>query len=145
MTSKYSSSPRAKKSLSPSKKIVFTRQFLKEINLPDDDKSVREIIPVWWRDSRTDTGLWLTPTGYDTLKNRVGLQFYQIDLPGKGLSSMPITNKMLIALERFIDCPFFIDKRSIMVSSESMAIQLVLFGGDLNRFISAKENSSKNA
>jgi hypothetical protein len=86
-------------------------------------------------------GLRLTDEGHDILTTQIDLKSYEIDFP-KGLT---LTNKITIWLDRFIDGPYYITKKSIIVFKEKTAIQLILFSGDVEKFGLAKAMSDKES
>lgn len=122
-------------------KLLLTKEFLKGSCLPDDEKSIEKYLWSWWVNPRLngDRSLGLTTQGYEVISKDVGLKFYQIDLP----NTTEITNQLIIWLDKFIDCPWYMTKRSIFVSREKVAVQLVLFSGDLQKFGKAKDRANK--
>jgi len=122
-------------------KIKLTKEFLKDSGLPVDEKSLEKYLWTWWVNPRLngDRSLGLTTQGYEVISKDVGLKFYQIDLP----DTTEITNQLIIWLDKFIDCPWYMTKRSIFVSREKVAVQLVLFSGDLQKFGKAKDRANK--
>ena len=122
-------------------KLKLTKEFLKDSGLPDDEKSLEKYLWTWWVNPRLngDRSLGLTTQGYEVISKDVGLKFYQIDLP----DTTEITNQLIIWLDKFIDCPWYMTKRSIFVSREKVAVQLVLFSGDLQKFGKAKDRANK--
>jgi hypothetical protein len=123
-------------------KLLLTKEFLKGSGLPDDVKSLEKYLWSWWVNPRLngDRSLGLTSQGYEVISKDVGLKFYQIDLP----DNTEITNQLIIWLDKFIDCPWYMTKRSIFVSREKVAVQLVLFSGDLQKFGKAKDRAQKS-
>jgi hypothetical protein len=123
-------------------KLLLTKEFLKGSGLPDDEKSLEKYLWSWWVNPRLngDRSLGLTTQGYEVISKDVGLKFYQIDLP----DTTEITNQLIIWLDKFIDCPWYMTKRSIFVSREKVAVQLVLFSGDLQKFGKAKDRANKS-
>lgn len=123
-------------------KLLLTKEFLKGSGLPDDEKSLEKYLWSWWVNPRLngDRSLGLTSQGYEVISKDVGLKFYQIDLP----DNTEITNQLIIWLDKFIDCPWYMTKRSIFVSREKVAVQLVLFSGDLQKFGKAKDRAQKS-
>lgn len=121
-------------------KLKLTKEFLKDSGLPDDEKSLEKYLWTWWVNPRLngDRSLGLTTQGYEVISKDVGLKFYQIDLP----NNIEITNQLIIWLDKFIDCPWYMTKRSIFVSREKIAVQLVLFSGDLQKFGKAKDRAN---
>lgn len=122
-------------------KLLLTKEFLKGSGLPDDEKSLEKYLWTWWVNPRLngDRSLGLTTQGYEVISKDVGLKFYQIDLP----DTTEITNQLIIWLDKFIDCPWYMTKKSIFVSREKIAVQLVLFSGDLQKFGKAKDRANK--
>lgn len=122
-------------------KLLLTKEFLKGSGLPDDEKSLEKYLWTWWVNPRQngERSLGLTTQGYEVISQQVGLKFYQIDLP----SNISITNQLIIWLDKFIDCPWYMNKNSIYVSREKVAVQLLLFSGDLQKFGRAKDRALK--
>jgi len=112
-------------------KVVYTKLFLKELGKSYNDITVKEYMPLWWynnRDKETG-GLRLTDAGYEVIQE-IGLKTYDIPYP----RDMPITAQVIIFLDQFIDCPYFLTNRSITVTSERKAVELGLFSGDLRKY-----------
>jgi hypothetical protein len=122
-------------------KLHLTKEFLKGSGLPNDEKSLEKYLWTWWVNPRLngDRSLGLTTQGFEVISKDVGLKFYQIDLP----DTTEITNQLIIWLDKFIDCPWYMTKKSIFVSREKVAVQLVLFSGDLQKFGKAKDRANK--
>lgn len=101
-----------------------------------DPKAINMMYRAWWVNWRTaeDRRFRLTDQGYRYFIDRADIKFYQIKIPFKVI----ITNKIIIDLDKFIDCPYYLDKDDIYVTNEKTAVQLVLFDGDLARFGEAK-------
>lgn len=120
-------------------KIQITKYVLDQINMDSDSKSIRKIMPIWWQNPRTkpNGGLGLTQKGYEA--------FVKADIRNYAISNngLPIlSNKHIIWIDHFMDCPFFLTNSEIIVFGEKMALQLVLFSGDILRFSSAKARST---
>jgi hypothetical protein len=86
---------------------------------------------LWWQNTRhKDTGgLRLTEEGFDVLK-KVKIEHWDIPYP----KEMIITPQVIIFLDQFINCPYFLTKRSITVTSERTAVELSLFSGDVRKY-----------
>lgn len=99
------------------------------------DERVRKTIPTWWYSTRQKEqgGLRLTEQGYDALV-KAGIKDYRI----KYEDPIRFTNQLMIWLDNFIDCPFYLRNQDIYVFSEKMAVQLVLFSGNVYKFSAAK-------
>jgi hypothetical protein len=124
-------------------KLLLTKEFLKDSGLPDDKTSLEKYLWTWWINPRLngERSLGLTEQGYQVISQQVGLKFYQIDLP----KDIQKTNQLIIWLDKFIDCPWYINNKSIYVSREKVAVQLMLFSGDLQKFGQSKNRAIKAA
>ena len=112
-------------------KNTYTKIFLKELGKSINDLSVKEYLPLWWKNTREKDigGLRLTDAGYETIRE-IGLATYDIPYP----KDMPITTSVIIYLDKFIDCPYYLTNRSITVTNEKKAVELTLFSGDLRKY-----------
>ena len=112
-------------------KTTYTKLFLKELGKSYNDLSVKEHMPLWWYNTRQKDvgGLRLTDDGFDVI-NRIELQTYDIPYP----RDMPMTTQVIIFLDKFIDCPYYLTNRSITVTNERKAVELGLFSGDLRKY-----------
>ena len=112
-------------------KTVYTKLFLKELGKSYSESAVSEYLPLWWYNNRQkdEGGLRLTDAGYEIIE-RIGLTTYNIPYP----KDMPMTAQIIIFLDKFIDCPYYITKHSIIVTNERKAVELGLFSGDLRKY-----------
>lgn len=112
-------------------KVTYTKLFLKELGKSYNDLSVKEHLPLWWYNTRQKDigGLRLTDDGFDVI-NKIELQTYDIPYP----RDMPMTTQVIIFLDKFIDCPYYLTNRSITVTNERKAVELGLFSGDLRKY-----------
>ena len=121
-------------------KYQLTAELLKLIDPATPSTGIEKLMWTVWRSpKKKDTGFALTDAGFDMFSDILELKFYQIDLP----DTLSITNKVRIWLDKYVDCPFYISNRTLFVSREKVAVQLVLFSGDLHKFGLAKETSQK--
>ena len=84
------------------------------------------------------------------LDKRVGLIFvmlekldiktYDIKFPAKVI----FTPQTYLWLDEFVDCPYFVDKKKIIVTTEKMALQLMLFAGDITKYGLARAMSKRD-
>jgi hypothetical protein len=109
----------------------LTRYVLQQAGKPHDDAYVKKMLPAFWMNPRQKAkgGLRLTESGWDWLRE-ADLKYYQIDLP----KEIEWTNQLIIRLDQFIECPFYITKKAIYVFGERMAVQLVLFSGNIQKY-----------
>ena len=121
-------------------KSVYTKIFLKEIGEPATDQRAKEYLPLWWQNTRdkAEGGLRLTELGLEIVK-RAGITVYDIPYP----HDMPMTAQVIIYLDKFIDCPYYLDKKGITVTNERKAVELSLFSGDVRKYGIAKAVSRK--
>ena len=112
-------------------KVTYTKLFLKELGKSYNELSVKEFMPLWWYNTRQKDvgGLRLTDDGFDVI-NKIELQTYDIPYP----RDMPMTTQVIIFLDKFIDCPYYLTNRSITVTNERKAVELGLFSGDLRKY-----------
>jgi hypothetical protein len=112
-------------------KETYTKVFLKQLNKSTDPATVKQYMPLWWRNTRSkDTGgLRLTESGYDILME-IGIETYDIPFP----PDMPLTTQVIIFLDQFISCPYFITNKGIIVTDQKKAVELTLFSGDVRKY-----------
>ena len=112
-------------------KETYTKIFLKELGKSTADTVVKEYMPLWWQNTRNkgSGGLRLTDRGYEILQ-QIELATYDIPYP----KDMPLTTQVIIFLDQFIDCPYYLTNRSITVTNEKKAVELTLFSGDLRKY-----------
>ncbi len=128
-TFRYTCYPKVRSYLAD--KVTYTKLFLKELNKSYNDINVKEYMPLWWQNTREKEvgGLRLTDEGYDVIQE-IGLTTYDIPYPRE----MPVTTQVIIFLDKFIDCPYYLTNRSITVTNEKKAVELTLFSGDLRKY-----------
>lgn len=117
-------------------KDTYTAVFLKAANQPADEESIKKHKPIWWYNFRKkeDGGLRLTESGLTFVQEQAQIKTYQVELE-KGIT---LTPQVLIWLDQFIDSPYFIDKKQIVVVRERAAFELYLFRGDVKKMGYAK-------
>jgi len=123
-------------------KETYTKIFLKELGKSTNDVAVAEFMPLWWKNSRNkgSGGLRLTDLGYEVLQE-IELTTYDIPYP----RDVPLSTQVIIHLDNFIDCPYYLTNRSIIVTNEKKAVELSLFSGDLRKYgLTKAMNRSKN-
>lgn len=124
-----------------SQKTDLTKYVAEQSGLPADEKSIRKLIAQWWQNPRKKEkgGLRLTDEGFARFTTQLKAHRVRFDHP------VEYTNQLIIQLDNFIDCPWYVSNNAIFVFSERMAVQLVLFSGNIARFSSAKAKSLKSA
>ena len=61
---------------------------------------------------------------------KLDLKTYDIKFPSKVI----FTPQTYLWLDEFVDCPYYVDKKHIVVTMEKMALQLMLFAGDITKY-----------
>jgi len=109
----------------------YTNIFLKAAELNITAELVKSKRMEWWWNVRVknDGGLRLTDQAMDFIKNQSKIKIYKIDFP----KDFSITPQILLWLDKFIDSPYYITKRSISVLKEKAAFELYLFSGDVQK------------
>lgn len=120
-------------------KTEITKYVAGQFNLPTDEKSIRKLVPAWWFNPRIKEtgGLRLTDEGFARLTAHIKAHKVLLDEP------VEYTNQLIIWLDKFINCPWYVTKKEIFVFNETTAIQLVLFSGNITRFSAAKAKKPK--
>lgn len=116
-------------------KLKITKLLISELKLPDDENSVKKYHNIWWKNIRNSSTsrMRLTQAGFLALKDKLNLKTYQIDI-----KKINFTNQILLNLDKFIDSPYYLDNDSVTVFREKTAIELILYEGNLEKFIAAK-------
>jgi len=122
-------------------KIELTKYILDTLKTSYTDKELRKYMHLWWWNTRSkNSGGWrLTEEGFLNLKG-AEVKSYEI----KFEDELFFTNELVIWIDQNIDCPFYINKQRIWVFCEKIAIQLVLFSGNIQKFHRAKKRSKDN-
>jgi hypothetical protein len=110
----------------------YTKIFLKNTNKSINEATVKQYITTWWQNTRSkDTGgLRLTESGYNFITEELELQTYQVPYP----KDFNFTTNVIIWMDQFIDCPYYLGKQGIVVTNEKKAIELHLFSGDVRKY-----------
>jgi hypothetical protein len=131
----------AKKLIKLSPKEQYTKLFLETAGCESSVESIEKNKSMFWysyRDKNTG-GLRLTDIGLNFINDEVCLKTYKIDLP----KEFNFTPQTMIWLDQYLNTPFFIDKKSIIVISERAAFELYLFSGDIRKFGLSKSLSNR--
>jgi hypothetical protein len=122
-------------------KTDITKYVAEQSELPTDTKSLRKLISQWWINPRQKVkgGLRLSDDGFARLTTQFKSYKVKFDEP------VDYTNQLIIRLDNFIDCPWYLTKKEIYVFNDKMAVQLVLFSGNIAKFSTAKAKSLKSA
>jgi hypothetical protein len=121
----------------------ITEAILNGMGLPHDDDEIKKHLTLWWANpARSSKSLQLTKTGFDIF-NKVEIKFFKVDFN----EEINLSGQFLLDLLRSMTCPFYINfkKRCIFVTSDKIAVQLVLYGGNISQFVKIKSQTRKKA
>lgn len=124
------------KKLKSDKRQIITQGMIEKLGL--DPKKIKQYHAAWWVNPRGKTtgGFRLTEFGYKSFK-ALDIEEFKVDLDQK----IEWTSKMVLQLDHFVDVPFYLDTDAIYVFDSNMAIQLILFSGNLQKFGQARARS----
>ena len=114
------------------RKTAYTRTFIQLLEQPIHDETVKANYYTWWqnvRESYQARSLRLTKPGFQIIEE-LDIKTYAIKFPQKII----FTPQTYLWLDEFVDCPYFVDKSKIIVTMEKMALQLMLFAGDVTKY-----------
>ena len=109
---------------------------------PIHDETVKTNYYTWWqnvRESYQARSLRLTKQGFEMLES-IDLKTYTVKFPQKII----FTPQTYLWLDEFVDCPYFVDKSKIIVTMEKMALQFMLFAGDVTKYGLARAMSKSD-
>lgn len=114
-------------------RLTYTKIFLNTAKISVNEVNLKKYSSEWWYNIREKNsgGLRLTDIGRDFLKNTLSLTFYTINFPPD--LNIYKTN-ILIHLDNFITCPYFLTKKYIEVTDDRKAMELSLLSGDIERY-----------
>jgi len=113
-------------------KEVYTKIFLQQLDKSINESTVKEYSPLWWQNTRVkdEGGLRLTDEGFRVLTEEIQLATYDVPYP----KDFEFTTQTIIFLDKFIDCPYYIGQRALVVTNEKKALELHLFAGDIRKY-----------
>lgn len=111
---------------------TYTKIFLKAGNLALSDENVSMYSKRWFVNNRRkdEGGLRLTDQGFEFIKETLELKVYEVPFP----ASLDLKPQVIVFLDRFIDCPYYLTEESITVLGERKAFELHLFSGDVRQY-----------
>ena len=124
-------------------KEIYTKIFLQNSGTSVNDLTIREYMPQWWQNTRIKDagGLRLTDEGFRFITEELELATYDVPYP----PDFTLTTQVIIWLDKFIDCPYYMGKKSITVTNEKKAVELHLFSGDVRKYGLAKAMARQRA
>lgn len=123
-------------------KLQLTDKLLQQLGIPITPKILKEWYLLWWQNTRNrgTNGMRLTDRGIEDFESKLDLKSYKIDFP-EPLEHVP--NQLIIHLDNFIEGPYYVNRKYIKVFTEKMAVQLILFSGDIQKYGKARASSAK--
>jgi hypothetical protein len=120
----------------------LTKKFINQLSLPTDNKTFQKHLKLWWMNPRNlhPKSFRLTDVGFKMLTEKMEMTYYDVAFP----DTTEWNSGLILRLDKFLDSPYYIDKKSISVFREKTAIELILFEGDIQRYTQAKAMSQKN-
>ena len=113
-------------------KDTYTRVFLQAADQETDPDTVKKYKSIWWWNFRNKNtgGLRLTEQAVTFIEEHAKIKTYKVEFP----KEFSFTPQVLVWLDKFIDSPFYINKKYIIVLKERAAFELYLFSGDIRKF-----------
>ena len=126
----FLNSPPAKR-LNDMNKDAYTKAFLQAAEIPLTEKNIKEYKAVWWWSFRNKKqgGLRLTDQALKFIEEYAKIKTYKIEFP----KEFAFTPQVLLWLDNYIDSPFFVNKKHIIVMKEKAAFELYLLSGDVRK------------
>jgi hypothetical protein len=112
-------------------KDTYTKVFLQAANLNTDPDTIKKYKDGWWWSFRhkTQGGLRLTEHALSFIEEHAKIKTYKIEFP----KEFAFTPQVLLWLDNYIDSPFFVNKKHIIVMKEKAAFELYLLSGDVRK------------
>ena len=113
-------------------KETYTKIFLKNANISIGENTLKEYMPMWWKNSRSKNfgGLRLTDEGTTFIKEKLQLQTYDVPFP----NDFNLTTQVIIFLDKYLDTPYYLADDGVIVTNEKKAMELMLFSGDIRKY-----------
>jgi hypothetical protein len=124
-------------------KLQLTTKLLGQLLASEPDlKEVEKYYKAWWRNTRFENqnSLRLSDAGYIAFTEKLNLTKYEIEIP----KDTEWTAQLVLRLDNFLESPYYIRQHSIVVFREKTAIELILYGGNVQKYSWAKAESQKN-
>jgi hypothetical protein len=111
---------------------TYTKIFLKAANLAVSEENLSMYARKWFMNNRKKSqgGLRLTEEGFDFIQTTLDLKVYEIAYP----PSLDMKPQVILFLDKFIDCPYYLTEEAIFVLGERKAFELHLFSGDVRQY-----------
>ena len=109
----------------------LTRVLLKQCDICVDEVNMVIYSRKWWQNNRMrPRSFRLTEEGLNFLTDTMDLACYEVPFT----EQVNICSQTIIYLGRYIECPYFLKKNSIIVFAEETSFELYLFADDIRKF-----------
>lgn len=114
-----------------SSKKDYTKIFLESAGELVDENLINLKSKIWWWNLRDKNqgGLRLTEDAITFIEEEAKIKTYKVPFP----DNLTVTPQVLLWLDNFIECPYYITKKDITVLKEKTAFELYLFSGDVRK------------
>ena len=111
---------------------TYTKIFLKQAGRAVTEENISMSSRVWWKNNRTkkEGGLRLTDKGFEFLTDILELASYEVPFTDQ----IELSPQIIIFLDKFLDCPYFLDYASLTVFSEKKSFELYMFSDDIRKY-----------
>jgi hypothetical protein len=109
----------------------YTEAFLKAAGYDSSENDIKKYRVLWWWNVRgkDEGGLRLTDQAIQFIEEKAEIKTYKIEFP----KEFSFTPQVLLWLDNFIESPYYITKKHIVVMKEKSAFELYLFSGDIRK------------
>lgn len=110
---------------------ALTKIFIKQWGKVVDDINIKQFLQEWWYASQSSNPYTyrLSIDGLKFLTDTLGITAYEILI-----GAQMITPQLILTLDKYLKCPYFLDSSTLTVFSESMSIEMYMFSNDVRRF-----------
>lgn len=115
-------------------KLEITKYLAEQWGLDTDQKSLKKLIILWWQNPRNKPkgGLRFTDEGFARASSHI--KFHKVDID----ENIDYNNQLIIRLDNLIECPWYLNTKHIFLFDEKIAVQMILFSGNIARFTAAR-------
>jgi len=117
-------------------KLKITKLVAEQLGLAVDEQSIDKLRQIFWSNPRLkkNGGLGLTEKGFESFCN-AEIKHHRVAFE----EPMFLTNSLLLWIDNNVDCPFYLTHKEIYLFGEKMAIQLILFSGNIQKLQRAQK------
>ena len=117
-------------------KDTYTKVFVQAANQFCDNTTIKNLRSKWWTSTRCKDagGLRITTECLEYIQANSQIKTYKVEI----LKEISITPQILVWLDQFIESPYHLTKKHIVVLREKSAFELYLFSGDVRKMGYAK-------